>query len=685
MQQRIPRHRDPAKRTLFSKAPYNFVPLPDEVYIQPKKDDDEKTFWGVIEYQLLAKTPLFVANKKGAKDFPVRDGKQYIPGTAIRGMLRSVLKAVTFGSFNDFADRYVLFRDLSDRFTPYTDLMKELEIRAGYLIKVGDEWFIRPIKSLNQKEFLLVDYSAVKSYFKPHDPYEEYSKSSLLPVCVRVKGNRGIIEKNTDCLPLKGKGKCKSGMIKALLVKSGAVSNKRYHYAFFAPDEKAELIKVDRLLIDSYAADRDILREKQTRDVLNGPEYAPWGRPVFYYMKEGELYFFGPTKFSRIRVPHKIGDFVPSDIKTEGVDLADSMLGTEKVKSRVFVTDAFISEGGGEEDFETVEVGPISTPKVQAYQHYMVQSAPEERIFTWLDEPENTTLRGRKFFWHGPNKLKAPSEKSKSAIYRKVKAARVGTMFDGKIFFEDLTEIELGALLTVLDLPPSKAHHLGMGKAHGLGSVRFDIKVRVFDTDKMFGDFADPLDQKILDDEQTQKLTKRVKERFRDEMVRFYNKGLEREARISGNSSVWEIPGIRALGLLLEWSDVPSIDKTSYLKFEGDDLAKWQKKVILPLPEGVAAKRVAAVLATDQVVAAAEEIEIWEKAVLTYEPGPRILRVMYGNKKTEVVLDRDMLILANLSDEARNRLIKKKKAIKAVARVAKEGNKYSVLEIWPIV
>ena len=77
---------------------------------------------------------------------------------------------------------------------------------------------------------------------------------------------------------------------------------------------------------------------------------------------------------------------------------------------------------------------------------------------------------------------------SQLTIIRPVKR---GTSFVGRLRFENLTDLELGALLTALQLPSSKRHHLGMGKPLGLGSVRNEATLHLTNRERRYASLFD--------------------------------------------------------------------------------------------------------------------------------------------------------------------------------------------------
>src|SRR5690606_29120848 len=62
-----------------------------------------------------------------------------------------------------------------------------------------------------------------------------------------------------------------------------------------------------------------------------------------------------------------------------------------------------------------------------------------------------------------------------------IRPVKAGVTFAGRIHFENLTELELGALLHALELSEGCCHRIGMGKPLGLGSVRISVRLKTVD------------------------------------------------------------------------------------------------------------------------------------------------------------------------------------------------------------
>ncbi|MBX3000892.1 MAG: TIGR03986 family CRISPR-associated RAMP protein, partial [Caldilineaceae bacterium] len=111
-----------------------------------------------------------------------------------------------------------------------------------------------------------------------------------------------------------------------------------------------------------------------------------------------------------------------------------------------------------------------------------------------------TVIRGHKFYWHKGQVTKADLEpslqdpgiengvaKETSTQHTQIKPLRPGLTFEFKIYFDNLSEVELGALAWVISLPDNHCHKIGMGKPLGMGAVLLhDIDLHVEDRQQRY-------------------------------------------------------------------------------------------------------------------------------------------------------------------------------------------------------
>ncbi len=177
---------------------------------------------------------------------------------------------------------------------------------------------------------------------------------------------------------------------------------------------------------------------------------------------------------------------------------------------------------------------------------------------------------------------------SQHTLIRPVKA---GVTFKGRIRFENLTDLEVGALLCALELPEGCAHRLGMGKPLGLGSVRTSTRLHLVDRCRRYTSWAEA------------GATSDDGARFRRVFVETMRRHAQQahETLIPGNNGLREIARLDTLFLLLEWRCRPSAEETRYMQIEGGDAGRFPKdkqgkvnefreRPVLPSPHKVVGK-----------------------------------------------------------------------------------------------
>ena len=144
-------------------SPYNFVPLNKKVVyphwakLISHDVPFENSLSGTIELNILANTPIFVKDGMSAKEaesykenniqktpfLPNKlEGKYFIPGTSIKGMVANVLEIISFGELkNRVDDKRYAFRDLQQP-VDYLEHFKPGKIRCGWLKKKDDTEFV---------------------------------------------------------------------------------------------------------------------------------------------------------------------------------------------------------------------------------------------------------------------------------------------------------------------------------------------------------------------------------------------------------------------------------------------------------------------------------------------------------------------------------------------------------------
>ena len=501
----------------YATAAYNFVPLPDEMlhaeikpaatdeerkanyiaHVQPKgTNENDERLTGDLDIELKAETPLFIGIGNSEKFFSPT-GAPRIPGSTLRGMTKNLVKILTCGAMRgnkddaDFNDKTLYFRSMAvKRSLPelkpfgmaYTDEISAVgkdgklhsKAEAGFLIQTDDgAWWMVP-----------TNFSTVLD--------ESVGKRAAAVIWDDPAG--GV--------------RCDSGPM-----------NSKTHYTIHEiPDFSAPMrISVAPEVVESYQADTT----RRGVDLFNLPEnwinkgkqkssYTTAARalqgddakaftqqddiqyvmPCFYIAKNGTICHFGFQRNYRIPYPYSIGNtHIPEKLQSDDIDFADAIFGRKELWSgRVAFEDATVKPGT-EISFEPAAFSKtLGSPKPTSFQLYLEQKNPK-RLALWSDK--NAKIRGYKLYWHQP-KQSWESEDHKTEAdnmsKHKIEPIKAGAVFTGRIRFERLSRVELGALLSVFALEkenPRLRYKIGQGKCIGLGSISIRMEhLRLIDAEK---------------------------------------------------------------------------------------------------------------------------------------------------------------------------------------------------------
>lgn len=555
-----PKHHNPRRKAV---APYNFVPLPEQtIYVDPNKVHSQDRYsghTGYIDCTLQTLTPLYTrtaldpaffakwsekiremmaddqARKLYANFFHLSDAQiPVIPGSTLRGMIRSLMEIVAYGKMEWVTDtQKITFRSVAAANDdplkePYQQILGRYgkNVQTGYLHKIGERWWIQPAKTPRQlglpeqdkpylqvKKSNLVDGDIPNLQFFDDVKYRpQYHK-----VCFQTETRRGERGNYTF---YQVANPARNYTYKGLLVctgnmdETGGGSTPRKKYAIVLEADSAQsMVAIDEQAVQDYV---DSLTDFQ-REAPFDPRLGCLihGRPIFYVANNGnKVRFFGHCP--NFRVPayddqHQWAvtplDLTPPVLRNPfKIDLVDNIFGYVKdqkqpkngkqaVAGRVYFTDATFVSTKSELWVSQDPITPkiLASPKPTTFQHYLVQDRerghnPDSRrtlAHYGTSSPEDTVIRGHKLYWHKKGTTQQEIEEhpdssvadwSKDTQHTQIRPVNPGVIFAFRIYFENLDSVELGALLWVLTLPAQEGdkryrHKLGMGKALGMGSV----------------------------------------------------------------------------------------------------------------------------------------------------------------------------------------------------------------------
>lgn len=557
--------------------PYNFVrPLPDarptgDVLgdCPPPPHDRYVGLTGRIRCRLTATTPLFVSDSHGVMVEPVDsqkehlhyrffqtpDGEVAIPGTSLRGAVRSIFEAVTNSCFAHFAGDKRLSYHL-----PPNEALKLVPARVR---QSGQNWELELLPgttqvALGQRPSGL-QYAAWINVYRPlwrsrsagKAPGSPYARRSALLLEGWRHGEpcRALIEtvrhplrnfefwnvvalsKPGGTLPAPGPDQ--QVVDGYLCITNQNIENKHDERVFFrAPGNTSfakslKLPEVVRrrykeLIVDYQERHSDEVRKRKQR---GQPVEHPVGRdPGFSRfivdkeaakLKDGDLVyamlnrtghgttvqFIVPVSIPRVGYEKTIGALLTSDhlhrceqydslcpaCRTFGWvwhsdDPEETRPGGDQPTAyagRVRISHAKLKKSAGTFD---ATLAILSTPKPTTSRFYL---APQDgRPENGVDDQRvnydafNRQLRGRKVYRHHGEHLSEQEYRSaggKSDQNRTVHGAQqAGSTFEFTVDFENLAEVELGALLWSLEME-GWHHRIGYAKPLGFGSATVEV------------------------------------------------------------------------------------------------------------------------------------------------------------------------------------------------------------------
>ena len=423
---------------------------------------------------------------------------------------------------------------------------------------------------------------------------------------------------------------------------------RKYHYIISEPDQSAKRIEINADTIRDYRDALTNFQKGEENSFKNNPRNRfdkKWGviqegLPIFYCEPEANqrVTLFGQSPNFRIPYsPNSDGraasavDFIPEQIgESDKIDLADAIFGfvrrgkdkqdeipsNEKKEKReqsragrIFVSDAhYVTDEEGiwlkDNPNDTITPHILASPKPTTFQHYLVQKNDQKSdIKHYGSKPnQDTVIRGHKLYWHkgdvgtGIQTDASPEEiEKKRSQYTEIKPIKAGVSFEFTIHFENLSHVELGALLWILTL----ANHdinalqllgldgkekyclsLGMGKPLGMGAVTIEKSELILNErsqnkpQQRYTQLFDVNDDNWLtgDCPATADEYKSYVEAFERYVIdndRVDELDLPESCTDRKDLRLKDIPRIRMLLVMLSWN-FPPLDETRYMEIERD-------------------------------------------------------------------------------------------------------------------
>lgn len=482
----LPRQKRGISGNRKAHAPYNFVPLPERMSLvfgksdldaQPTEEANkvlnrlpahnrystQKLLTGFLTVGLKTLTPLYVRGMFPLSRFLVQEeGKEpandyrlllknqpeffhthdpnepIIPGSSLRGMLRTLVEIVSYGKIMRVSERKLFFRTVDDTAVGihYRNRMGG-NVETGFIRQKDGRYYIKVCSMARVKRSLLVTNPADLYDGRPPNRTPQWDPAQIWRQYMQVwalldgEGNVSNINvdepDNDDYLP-------------ARLVITGDMQDKKREFLFFEPDDDAEEVDVSEDIVDRFHDDDQITQWQQKafdkdkprrnwrkRDGMLRTMLNSLGDPVFFLRENEKLTFFGRAGMFRLPYLNRPLDLVPIALRHPlDVDIAEAMFGYVRTgdelkvmrdagvytqeqfqqgnkprayAGRVFVTDAVLDPNQELPHVEeTFTPKILAIPKPTSFQHYLVQQDEHKDKLSHYDD-QKTVIRGHKLYW----------------------------------------------------------------------------------------------------------------------------------------------------------------------------------------------------------------------------------------------------------------------------------------------
>jgi len=536
--------------------PYHFIRL-DTHGCKRRENNDGQSLSGWIECTLTTLTPLFIPNSSNddllqKKDVEKNKIKSYdffsyldlagytsdqspaaprpvIPGSELRGAVRSAFEAVTRSCMSSIDGNAVLYKRTPVPATP------------GLLTKMGEKWTIQPCKRYGVGfapsdgdptnpmmpgglASRLSDMSEGDKVWicpgrLPHDRYQKHLHNGKTIETFPIV---------TD-IAAAGTGTPPAGWLEGILHKGEKTTDQHKHHesvfvrngpSFFVTSENIDRFKENVSLYDTPPKGHSGYRDY--RNVIERATNVP-----IYFANVNGVSYLSPAAIGRevfqqtlSKLLEQQGNYQPCD-DPDDLCPACTLFGMVSDKGaragHVRFSDAILKEEPDHLEplfYPWVCLPELASPKPSATEFYL-RRPPDAHLWNydyaakWQTRPDGTykpnsltplvpahyspVILGRKFYWHKPSVQTPPRQENEPTIRIDdreqrppctkrnvhVRCLKPGITFTFKVYVDNVSEQELQRLLWVLSLGgrttgvrPTHAFKIGMGKPVGLGSVQ---------------------------------------------------------------------------------------------------------------------------------------------------------------------------------------------------------------------
>lgn len=503
------------------KAPYNFVPLNATVvrphwanYIShdlPFEDAQS----GHLDIELHTHSPLYVRNGVIKDDpdtektrFNHHQNRYFIPGSSLKGMLRSVLEIMSFGRISDKIDDVTLAqRDFSNE-DLYPKGTFARDIQCGWMKKVGDKYMLKdcgkPGRITHEalsgiarnatgqtiSEYYIRHFDATKANLKT-------AKSKYSLFFTAISGKEYGFEQDQEAKPgglskyictepgqKRGRIVC-TGQPAKFVPNAGKLKAKHSEFVFFTSHNDFNVVDsqvIKNLQVAFFDGEaNESVDWKWRKEQLERSEEIP----VFFRRNEqGSIKDMGLSFLYKMAYDHSVKELARQNDEgnEKAPDLADTIFGyvdgQRALKGRVQIGHAFVQ---GAAEPLALQNDVLSGPKPTYYPTYVRQVGG--KYLTYDDE--NARISGWKRYpirtdgsvSQNAQKSITKNETNNTKVTSAFIPLKAGATFRFRINYHNLRRDELGALISAITFhnTPGTYHSLGLAKPLGYGKISLTI------------------------------------------------------------------------------------------------------------------------------------------------------------------------------------------------------------------
>ena len=494
---------------LFS-YPYNFVSLGKNINRKSVKENIGNLS-GKLKCSLANITPLFIGSGISSgfdhktEEILKDNGNYIIPASSLKGEIRNIVEVITNSCIKNVeTDRlekrlkagerpnvFGLIKRLPNEKTGEDGLIVEaVKVKIHKDVLKGKLPGFYPIK-VNKKISQHVDKGDKKFFKKGEKDPDAINDFYTFDKITQDGTEDAILWVSADIF-----GK----IYEKILVKKDFVEKGKGRNFIFSLNEYIDL---EYLIAQRNERDKE---EKDKKKKIDRKEIQV-NDPIIFQLDGESAVYLAFSEIPRLRYKYSPYSLIPKEFQPcsslDNLCFACRLFGTtgnsnEEKKSnemtsymgRVFIADAKCSEKK-EKLSEVITMKPLGEPHPSLARFYLTKGSYDDA---------NVSIRGRKFYWHHSDKIKAGENYKKyldsittdeRAKYNSsLSFLKPNNIFEFEVEFKNLTEEELGVLIYSLELEDGMLHKFGKAKAFGFGSSKIEIKELLLKSQDRYKSFA---------------------------------------------------------------------------------------------------------------------------------------------------------------------------------------------------